>query len=156
MWVHRTYRNLPSLGASDLNYSPGWAVGYYFIPILNLFRPYQVMRETWQASDPRNIGQRDWKYLAAPALLSIWWAMHVISRFVDWASFRVTMRGDNEELLYVFAWIDLLMTLFDALLIGLEIKIVVALTAMQDDRAATRGTIDPGSPPTRLLSPWQT
>src|SRR5688572_6359973 len=53
MWVYRTYRNLPALGAEGLNYSPGWAVGYYFIPVLNLFRPFQVMRETWRASDVR-------------------------------------------------------------------------------------------------------
>src|SRR5690349_16122694 len=32
IWVHQTYRNLSALGAQDLTYSPGWAVGYFFIP----------------------------------------------------------------------------------------------------------------------------
>ncbi|MFC1995866.1 DUF4328 domain-containing protein [Chloroflexota bacterium] len=36
MWIHRAHRNLPSLGVSGLKYSPGWAVGGFFIPILNL------------------------------------------------------------------------------------------------------------------------
>ena len=45
MWVHRAYRNLPALGARDMAYSPGWAVGWWFIPFLNLVRPYQVVRE---------------------------------------------------------------------------------------------------------------
>ena len=51
MWVHRTYRNLSALGAAGLRRTPGWAVAYYFIPVLNLFRPFEVMRETWRASD---------------------------------------------------------------------------------------------------------
>ena len=53
MWIHRAYRNLPALRGTPLKCSPRWAVGYYFIPILNFFRPYQVMKEIWRESDPR-------------------------------------------------------------------------------------------------------
>jgi hypothetical protein len=45
MWIYRAHRNPPSLGASGLKYSPGWAVGGFFIPIWNLFRPFQVTTE---------------------------------------------------------------------------------------------------------------
>jgi hypothetical protein len=29
MWVHRIYKNLPSLGATGLRFTPGWAVGWF-------------------------------------------------------------------------------------------------------------------------------
>lgn len=51
-WLHRAYGNLRSLGARQLDSSPGWAVVSFFIPILNLFRPYQIVRETWRHSHP--------------------------------------------------------------------------------------------------------
>jgi len=44
-WLYRVHKNLSSLGARKLDCTSGWAVGLFFIPILNLFRPFQVMRE---------------------------------------------------------------------------------------------------------------
>jgi hypothetical protein len=55
IWFHRAYKNLRPLGAVNLTYSPGWAVGGFFVPFLNLVRPFQVMREIWKASDPKGI-----------------------------------------------------------------------------------------------------
>ncbi|HSG66518.1 MAG TPA: DUF4328 domain-containing protein, partial [Gammaproteobacteria bacterium] len=45
MWIHRANYNARQLGAAGLRFTPGWAVGWYFIPILNLWKPYQAMKE---------------------------------------------------------------------------------------------------------------
>src|SRR5215510_14201591 len=37
-WFHRAHLNLPALGARGLTYTSGWAIGAWFVPILNLFR----------------------------------------------------------------------------------------------------------------------
>lgn len=50
MWKHRASKNLAPLGVSNQRFSPRWAVAYYFIPILNLFRPYQAMKEIYLRS----------------------------------------------------------------------------------------------------------
>lgn len=48
-WTHRSCKNawfFNSLGRSPLiseGYTPGWAVGYYFIPIVMLWKPFQAM-----------------------------------------------------------------------------------------------------------------
>ena len=49
-WIVRAHRNLVPLGATYLEYRPGWAVGFFFIPILNLWKPYQAMKALWQNS----------------------------------------------------------------------------------------------------------
>jgi hypothetical protein len=141
MWVHRTYRNLPALGAVGLNYTPGWAVGYHFIPILNLFRPLQVMRETWRASDVRYSRGTDWQVLNVPALLGWWWAMHLISAIVNQISFRVYQRSEDAEVLLAVAWVDLFMLGFDILLLLVEIGLVRRLTNLQEQRAAATGAV---------------
>ena len=45
--VHRrfycAYENIERLGASDLRASRGWSIGAWFVPILNLVRPEQLM-----------------------------------------------------------------------------------------------------------------
>ena len=51
VWLHRAFSNLPALRAEHLEFSPGWAVGWWFIPFANLVKPYQIMSELWNASD---------------------------------------------------------------------------------------------------------
>src|SRR5207247_3641963 len=51
-WLHRAHRNVVELGATDLRCGPGWAVGIWFVPIANLWRPKQVIDEVWRAIDP--------------------------------------------------------------------------------------------------------
>ncbi len=54
-WIYRANLNCRGFGAQDMRFTPGWSVGYYFIPFLNLVRPYQSMKEIWQVShDPLN------------------------------------------------------------------------------------------------------
>lgn len=52
MWVRQAYRNLHSLQIKPTEYSSGWAIGAYFVPILNLVRPYSMMKEIWFGSQP--------------------------------------------------------------------------------------------------------
>lgn len=83
LWVHRTYGNLALVGSKRSRFTRGWAVGYWFIPLVNLVRAYQVMKDLWLRSDSLN--DRDaYDSLPAPAFLSGWWGMSV-----SWAALGV-------------------------------------------------------------------
>ena len=58
LWLFRASRNLRALGNQSVEYSPGWAIGAWFIPIGNLFIPYQVTAEIWNRSHPANVQTR--------------------------------------------------------------------------------------------------
>jgi len=74
--VHRTYGNLALVGSKRSRFTRGWAVGYWFIPLINLVRTYQVMKDLWLRSDSLN--DRDaYDELPAPAYLTGWWGMSV-------------------------------------------------------------------------------
>jgi hypothetical protein len=89
-WIHRVHRNLPALEAGDLKYSPGWAVGYFFIPILNLFRPCQVMLEIWRESDPARLqvpGESlETTKASSAAIVGWWWASFLLIYLVNQGS----------------------------------------------------------------------
>jgi hypothetical protein len=53
-WVYRVHKNLSALKVRGLEFTPGWAVAMFLIPLLNLFRPFFVLREIWHGSDPEN------------------------------------------------------------------------------------------------------
>jgi Domain of unknown function (DUF4328)/zinc-ribbon domain len=72
VWQFRAQSNLRALGASDLRFSPRWAVGWWLIPFANLVKPFQTVRELVKASDP-DAGAVDWKARPTPSLLVLWW-----------------------------------------------------------------------------------
>ncbi len=82
MWTHRVYRNLPSLGAKHLEHSPGWAVGWYFIPFANLVKPYSVTVEIVKYSDPKGIGVN--ARATSTSIVGTWWALYLISGIIAW------------------------------------------------------------------------
>jgi Domain of unknown function (DUF4328) len=98
MWFYRAYKNLKVWRIPGLKYSPGWAVGYFFIPILNLFRPYQIAQEIWKASDPRvPIEGPQWRDNSGSSVVGAWWAFWLIANFVGQIDFRLRMSNIADQ-----------------------------------------------------------
>src|SRR5262249_8900715 len=83
-WIYRANLNARRLGRQGLRFPPTLAVGYYFIPVLNLLRPYQAMKEIWKASaDPQH-----WETQKTPVLFPIWWSLWITAGILGQASNR--------------------------------------------------------------------
>ena len=83
MWMHRASKNIESLGAHGQRFSPAWAVGWWFVPIMFFFRPYQVMAEIWRGSRSDAVlwGQDDWQSRPVSPLLAWWWLLWIVALF---------------------------------------------------------------------------
>ena len=128
-WVYRAYANLAPLGSLRLRFTPGWAVGYFFIPIVVFVRGVQVMRDLWIDSQPLPVGGRrrvETLVRRAP-LVSWWWAMWIVSvlssRIADEASPRMTRAAWfalNSQVITATCTIDIIGgVLFIAVLLGI-------------------------------------
>ena len=75
MWLYRVYKNLEVLKVQNLDASAGWAVGYWFIPILNLFKPLKVVSEVYNGSNAETAKNGyGFSDTTTPAMLGFWWA----------------------------------------------------------------------------------
>lgn len=66
---------LKGLAPPRTEFTPGWTVGWFFVPIANFWKPYQAVREIWWASGPKTS-----RHAATPRgnwLLLIWWVFAV-------------------------------------------------------------------------------
>jgi len=52
VWFYRAYENLRPLGVENLRWGSGWAIGGWFVPLLNLVRPKSLANDIWRGSDP--------------------------------------------------------------------------------------------------------
>jgi hypothetical protein len=90
-WIYRAQHNVRALGAAGLAVSPGWAVGYFFVPVVNLWKPYQAMKELWRASkDPAA-----WQGVSVASILPLWWTLWLGSNVLGQVSFRLAMSADT-------------------------------------------------------------
>lgn len=90
-WVYRANSNVRTLGAEGLRFTPGWSVGWYLVPVANIWKPYQVMKEIFKVSK----NPADWKNQACGPILGWWWAFWLISYFIAQASFRASMEAEE-------------------------------------------------------------
>jgi hypothetical protein len=72
IWVRRANMNADALVPSGMEFTPGWAVGWFFVPFANLFKPYQVVSEIYRASNP-DADQDFWSLSETPSSLKLWW-----------------------------------------------------------------------------------
>lgn len=81
VWRHRIQVNLcGAMPVSRPEYTPGWAVGWWFVPLANLVKPKQAMDEAWLASDPLlPAGATGWRGRRVNPILGWWWAAWILS-----------------------------------------------------------------------------
>jgi hypothetical protein len=94
MWLYRSYENLPSFGVrrNQIKYSSGWAVGSFFIPFVSLVVPYRAMKELWKKSLPNSSEMLS--DVGPPGFFPLWWAVWLVSNFVNQIYFRLSWRGE--------------------------------------------------------------
>ena len=102
MWIYRASANAHAL-SDEMTITPGWAVGWYFVPFMNLVRPYQAMREIWLASHFRG----NWHGEPAPAILGWWWGLWIVTNILANISFRLSMGLEGGESLELVTWLDI-------------------------------------------------
>lgn len=73
-WFRRAYGNTHALGLRG-GYAPGWAVGGWFVPFLNLVRPAQIAFQMWGMAGKERVGSN--------SIVGLWWAAFLIGNFVD-------------------------------------------------------------------------
>ena len=72
-WLHQARANLRALGTRRLRFGREWTYLAFAIPVLNAYRPYQVVSEVWRASDPTNTDPVGWQRVPASRLVLAWW-----------------------------------------------------------------------------------
>jgi hypothetical protein len=127
MWIYRANRNVRGFGAQGLEFTPGWAVGWYFIPFLNLIRPYQAMREIWQASS----NPHRWASESGSPLLNVWWVLWLTSNILGQVVFRMSMQAKEISELQALTMVALLSDVVDISLGIVAITLVSRVLEMQ-------------------------
>jgi hypothetical protein len=105
-WMAALTKRLIDLGVTDMRYAPKWAVLGFVIPVLNLFRPYQVMSELWKASEVVPGPDDPLAKKPTPMIVNLWFGLLLIDSLVGRLASRTTF--DTMDQVLQSAWLTVL------------------------------------------------
>lgn len=135
MWLHRAYKNLHAFGVQT-EHSPGWVVGYWFIPIISLFRPYQKVNELFEKSDTLATQFRCNNQDADSSVVGWWWACYLISNFISYATFKMSYRGTTSDDIVFASAVEIVSDILYITAAVLIIKIINTIDERQESCAS--------------------
>ncbi|MBV1859127.1 MAG: DUF4328 domain-containing protein [Nannocystaceae bacterium] len=93
----RANHNARRLGGPDhgMTTSPGWTVGWFFIPFANWVRPYRAVKEIWMVSQPDRSGP-----------LPIWWALWLITSLGGRIADKISERAETWDEIIRSNWLN--------------------------------------------------
>lgn len=142
IWLNRANKNLPALKADNLEFSSGWAVGWWFIPFANLVKPYQVVKEIWIQSDPDFDANLQFlsSSVSAPFYINAWWTLWIISNISANFINRINPTDIDSYHFYLYSWtINVILFFITGIL---AIKLVWDITQRQEQRFQRLGALE--------------
>jgi hypothetical protein len=91
-WFYRATSNAQRFADHPLEHGPGWAIGGFFVPFLNLVRPYQIARTI--ESIASNASQHS-------GILGAWWAAFIIDNIAGNVEFRLIDDHTSQDVVFV-------------------------------------------------------
>lgn len=123
-WFRRAYYNL-HLISKGLNFTEGWAAGAWFVPIVNLYRPYHIMKELYEHT---KVMLKDSNPSIMDTLkmskVGLWWFFWIVSNILGQVLFRMARKAETLESMLQLNNLYIIDSIIGILLALLAIRVV--------------------------------
>lgn len=91
-WIYRISSNSHALyHDQQFEFSPKWNVGIYFIPLVNIFSPFDAMQDIWRTNMANS----------KTTIVANWWSFYVVAALMT--VMTKDMHGTSEAIVYIAA-----------------------------------------------------
>lgn len=123
-WFRRAYFNL-HIKVNHLSHSEGWAAGSWFVPIVNLYRPFQIMKELYRKT--KELLTKNGMTVSETFntnSLALWWAIWIINNVIGQFVFRYSRNAESMEELITLTIAGMIANIVGIPLALITIKII--------------------------------
>jgi len=131
MWFWRAYYNYGIRKRAD--FSNSWAVWAWVVPIISLFRPYQIMKEMYVGTS-RLLKEYAGTFSdAKTGLLGIWWAFWIVSLVLSNIANRLSLKAETIDDFINYSLLDMVSSLFAIPLAIITVNIIKSYAAKEEE-----------------------
>lgn len=125
-WMVRASVNAHTV-SDAMTISPRWSIGFFFVPIANLWKPFQALRETWQASLAPGAPDS----VPVPTVMRVWWGLWLLNNVLGNVSLRLVGNATTAREVIVGGWLEIFSFALDVPMALLLILLIRRLSANQ-------------------------
>lgn len=124
MWFRRAYFNLHQK-INHLTHTEGWAAGSWFVPFINLYRPYQIMAELYNET-AELLAKRGLKRKVKldTTFVGIWWFLWLVSNLLANIDFKMSNSATDIDKFLNLTALDMGMDVLGIILALITIKVI--------------------------------
>ena len=93
VWIYRASANARAIAPDPARIRPGWAIGWFCIPIANFWMPFRAIKQCWNSSmhGPGALTR------AAPGFFALWWTAWILADVLGAISYRLSSGPDPDS-----------------------------------------------------------
>ncbi len=124
LWFRRAYFNLHQK-INHLTHTEGWAAGSWFVPFINLYRPYQIMAELYNET-AELLAKRGFKRKVKldTTFVGIWWFLWLVSNLLANIVFRMSNSATDIDQFLNLTALDMGSDVLGIILALITIKVI--------------------------------
>ncbi|MHA5052636.1 DUF4328 domain-containing protein [Streptomyces sp. SD15] len=127
IWFQRVRVNAEVFNPFGHSKKRGWAVGGWFVPVVNLWFPRRIMLDIWDASSPAGRGRH--------GLVNAWWTLWIISLAADRAGVTAYRKAETAQEIHDAVSQVMFADALDLAAAVLASLVVLRLARMQNEKA---------------------
>lgn len=136
VWLHRARYNSERISYADPHrHKRGWTIGSWFVPIVNLWFPQQVVQDVYRGSD-RSQADRPLVARNTSGLVNAWWAAVLVMWTGDRLLAGLLVRDGSMDTIALLSWVSAVITIVAAVLAVRVIKQINDLQHLNAPNAA--------------------
>ncbi|MCK4662317.1 MAG: DUF4328 domain-containing protein [Bacteroidales bacterium] len=130
-WFRRAYYNLHQR-IKYCSQSEGWATGSWFVPIICLYKPYQIMKEMWKETTGLLVNKiENYTNNYNISVIGWWWTLWIISSYVGNFVMKSTFKSETVDELINSSIASMILSLIGIPLALLTIKMIKDYSIME-------------------------
>lgn len=149
-WFRRAYYNLRLL-RNDVKHTDGWAAGAWFIPIVCLYLPYQIMKELYKKTHEYLIADERYTEKLSTRIVSWWWGFWIFGSYISNITARFIWKADTARAIAdsnIMSMVSSIFLLISGTLVLMvinnysEVELLVATKQMEELNDVNSSNID--------------
>ncbi len=123
-WFYKSYANLENV-VDNLEHKKGWIIGAWFVPFVNLYKPYKIMKDMYlKVQGILNYKESYHKDSISTSVIGWWWATFLTSSLTSEISEAFFKHAESIDIVIIGSYINLVSIIIAVAYVVLSIKLI--------------------------------